>query len=167
MYNEVTYVAKPGNNVARYFLLGCAGTAAILIALANMVQRFSGVISFVAFFFAVAAIYIYTRYIIIEYCYQIVNLGVPSMVVCAVTGNKSRTMSRIDIAAITEVRRLTLSEYRAYKRDKGVLKYNYSPTMMPSALYLVRMRSEQENADIFIEANEDFASRLREVCNLF
>ena len=154
-------MAKPSNNVAKHLLLALAGSAIIFIAVANMVDRFSGLISFGAFLFAVAAIYVYTRYVGIEYCYQILNLGVPSVVVSLITGKRSRTMARIDVSSITEVRRVTLKEYRAYKRENGVLKYNYSPTLMPSALYLVRMRSEHENADIFIEADELFASKLR------
>lgn len=162
MYNELTYKVRSSNNVAKHFLLALAGTAIILIALSNMVDHFSGLICFGAFIFAVAAIYIYTRYMGIEYCYQIANLGVPTMVVSVISGKRSRTMARIDISSITEVQRLTLSEYRAYKSEKGILKYNYFPTMLPSAVYLVRMRSEHENADIFIEANERFASALRE-----
>lgn len=160
MYNETSYTAKPSNKVAKYVLLGLSGSALIFVIAARISEKLSGLIWLGAFAFIVSALFIYTRYLGVEYCYQITNAGVPSLVVSQITGNRSRTMARIDLDSITELRYMTRDEYRAHKCDSAVVKYNYFPTMMPSHLYLISMRSEHERADIFIEADESFASAL-------
>ncbi len=160
MLKELSYVAKATNNVARQVLIGLVGSAAIFVVASYITPKLSGLVWMVAFIFIVASIYVYTRYVGSTYLYEIADVGTPSFVISLTVGKTSRTMARIDIDSITEVRRLTGKEYRKYKCEKGVVKYSYFPTMMPTALYLISMRSPYENADIFIEADESFAKTL-------
>ena len=161
MLNEMTCYAKSKNKASGYVLLGLGGTALLLVAAAMITPKYSGLVWLVAFIFIVASIYVYTRYVGAEYCYGIVE-GVekPSFTVGMKVGNTARTMARLDLDAITEVKRLSGKEYRQYKFEKGVMKYPYFPTMFPYEVYLVSVRSEYENADVFIEADASFIEAL-------
>ena len=163
MYNETSCVVRSKNKVARYVLMGLIGSAAIFIAAASLTPRYSGLVWLVAFAFAVSAIYVFNRYVAAEFCYSILDTGVPSLVITQKVGKTVRTMARLDISSIAEVRLLSGKEYRAHKRDKGVLKYSYFPTMCPAGLYLVSVRSNYENADVFIEADESFVKAISSV----
>lgn len=161
MLNEMTSYAKSKNNASRYVLLGLGGTSLLLVLAAMLTPKYSGLVWLVAFIFVVASVYVYTRYVGAEYCYGIVEgVGKPAFTVGMRVGNTSRTVARLDLDSITEVRLLTGKEYRAYKCEKGVMKYPYFPTMYPSTLYLVSVRSDYENADVFIEADESFIEAL-------
>jgi hypothetical protein len=161
MYNEISYTAKPAGNVGKYVLMGLSGSALIFVVAANITPKFSGLVWMVAFAFVVASIYVYNRYVGAEFTYSVTDGGVPSFVVEQRVGKTVKTMARLDLCSITEVRAMSGKEYRKYKSEKGTLKYSYFPTMFPERLYLVTMRSRYENADVFIEADERFISYLR------
>ena len=162
MYNnEFSYVSKPRNKAAKYVLMGLAGSALIFVVLANLTPKYSGLVWMVAFAFIVASIYVYNRYVGAEFCYSVENVDVLSFIVTQRVGKTVRTMARLDVSAIIEVRAMTGEEYRKYKCDKDVAKYSYFPTMFPKTLYLVRVRSHFEKADVFIESNADFALALK------
>ena len=161
MYNEISYTAKPKNKVAKYVLMGLSGSALIFVIASMLTPKYSGLVWMVAFAFIVSSIYVFNRYVGAEFCYSLTDAGVPSFVVTQRVGKTVRTMARLDLDSITEIRLLTGEEYRKYKCEKGVLKYSYFPTMRPDTLYLVSMRSAYENADLFIEADESFALAIR------
>ena len=161
MINEITCYAKSKNNASRYLLLGLGGTALLFVLAAMLTPKYSGLVWLVAFGFVVAFIYVYTAYVGAEYCYGIVEgVGRPAFTVGMRVGKTARTMARLDLDTITEIRMLTGKEYRAYKCEKGVIKYSYFPTMYPATVYLVSVRSTYENADVFIEADESFIEAL-------
>ena len=160
MSNEISYVAKSDGKLAKNVLFGLIGSSIIFIAAANNAPKLSGLLWMVAFSFIVASIYVYTRYVGAEYCYSIVDYGTPSLVVTQKVGRTVKTMARIDIDSITEVRYLSRKEIKAYVPRKGVVRYSYHPTMCPSGIYLVRMHSFGEDADLFIEVSNDFAAEL-------
>ena len=161
MRNELSYIAKSTNKVAKYVSLGCIGSALIVSLAGKIADVYAGLFALGVFAFIVAAIYIYTRYVGVEFCYQITEYSVPTLVISQLSGNRSRTVARIDIDSITDVKRLTYKEYRELrKREKSIPKYSYFPTMMPSTICFIAMRSEHENADIFVEADDSFISAL-------
>lgn len=161
MPEEMICYAKSKNNASRHVLLGLLGSSLLSVLAAMLTPKYSGLVWMVAFSFIVASIYVYNRYVGAEYCYGIVEgPGRASFTVGMKVGKTSRTMARLDLDAITEVRKMTGKEYRAHKCEKGVMKYPYFPTMFPSEVYLVSVRSEYEKADVFIEANEEFAAAL-------
>jgi hypothetical protein len=162
MYNnEISYVAKPKTKLAKSILIGLIGSSVIFVIAANLTNKFSGIVWTVAFAFMVATIYVYTRYVGAEYCYSITSYNTPSLIVTQKVGNTVKTMARIDLDSITEVRLLTREDLKKYKHERGVVRYSYNPTMCPSEIYLVSMRSAYENADLFIETDGEFAAALR------
>jgi hypothetical protein len=161
MVEEMTCNAKSKNNASKYVLLGLGGTSMLFVVAAMMTPRFSGLVWSVAFVFIVSSIYVYTRYVGSEYSYGIIDgAGRPSFTVSLKVGKTERTLARLDLDAIIEVRRLTGKEYRDYKPERGIIKYTYFPTMFPSDVYLVVIRSSYEKADVFVEVDEKFAEAL-------
>ncbi len=161
MFNEISMIAKPASKAAKYVFVGLVGTALILVLSIYFGAPFSGIIWTVALVFVTAALYVYNRHIASEYCYELNTYGgKESFVINMRVGKTVRTLARLDLDAVTEVRRLDGKEYRAYKCEKGVFKYPYFPTMFPNSVYLVSIRSVNENADLFIEASEEFAREL-------
>ena len=161
MVDEKVYLAKPKNKTGKSVFLGLLGTSMILALTANFIQKYSGIVWVFALGFITATIYVYNRFVGSEYRYTINNDGGrPSFAVGMQVGKTARTMARVDLSSIKELRRMSRDEYRTYKCDKGVVKYPYFPTMFAEEVYLVAVRSEYEQADIFIEADAEFISAL-------
>ena len=161
MVEEMICYAKSKNNASKYVLLGLGGTSLLFVVAAMMTPRFSGLVWAVAFVFIVSSIYVYTKYVGAEYSYGIIDgAGRPSFTVALKVGKTERTLARLDLDAITEVRRLNGKEYRDYKPERGIIKYTYFPTMFPSEVYLVVIRSNYEQADVFVEVDDKFAEAL-------
>lgn len=152
---------KAKNNAARSVLFGLLGTSAILVAAAMYSPKLTGLIWMVALGFITATIYVYNRHVGSEYYYDIgMDGGKESLVVSMRVGKTLKTLARLDISSVTEVRRMTRKEFRSHKCERGVFKYPYFPTMFPTEVYLVSVRSEFEKIDLFLELNEDFAKAL-------
>ena len=161
MVNEMVYTAKPQNKTSKSVFLGLLGTSMLLVLAAMIIPKYTGIVWMFALGFITATIYVYNRFVGSVYRYEINNEGGrPSFAVAMQMGNTARTMARVDLSSIIEVKRMSRAEYRAHKCDKGSLKYPYFPTMFAPEVYLVAIRSEFENADIFIEASEEFISAL-------
>ena len=161
MLNEISVCVKPANKTGKYVFLGLIGTALILACATYLGAPYSGVLWTVALVFITAAIYVYNRHVVSEYYYELrVDGGVESLVISMRVGKTVRTLARLELNALTEVKRLDGKEYRKYKCEKGVYKYSYFPTMFPESVYLVSIRSEHESADLFIEVSEEFAREL-------
>ena len=161
MHNEFSMTAKPKSKLAHKVLLGLIGSSVIFVAAAELTPKLSGIIWTVAFVFIVATLYVYNRYVGAEFCYSVENVGTPSLIVTQRVGKTVKTLARLDISSIKEIRRMTREEHRTYKCDRVVNRYSYFPTMCPDEIYLVTIRSTYENADLFIEIDENFASALR------
>ena len=161
MANELFLGVRSKNNIAKYVMLGLLGSSIIFSVAAIIATSYTGLIWMVAFAFVTATIYVYNRYVGTEYCYSINDYGSSTTFeVCMRNGKTSRTMARLDLYAIRDVKKLSGKEYRAYKREKGVFKYAYFPTMFPNEVYLVSVRSEHESADVFVEINDELAKAL-------
>ena len=161
MTDKAFYSAKSKNGTARAVFLGLLGTSMLLALAAIISPVFSGIIWLFALISVTATIYVYNRYVGAEYGYTVSDdYGSRLLIIDMRIGKTVRTMARLELNSLTEVRRMTGKEYREYKCEKGVMKYPYFPTMRPDEVYLVSIRSEHENADIFIEVDENFAAVL-------
>lgn len=161
MTDKAFYSAKSKNGTARAVFLGLLGTSMLLALAAIISPVFSGIIWLFALISLTATIYVYNRYVGAEYGYTVSDdYGSRLLIIDMRIGKTVRTMARLELNSLTEVRRMTGKEYREYKCEKGVMKYPYFPTMRPDEVYLVSIRSEHENADIFIEVDENFAAVL-------
>ena len=161
MVKEMVYTAKPKNKTAKSVFMGLLGTSMLFVLAAMMSPKYTGIIWMVALGFITATIYVYNRFVGSEYCYAINNDGGrPSFTVSMQMGKTVRTLARVDLSSIAEVKKMSRAEYRAHKCDKGVMKYPYFPTMFADEVYLVAIRSEYEQADILIEADAEFITAL-------
>ena len=161
MANQISVSVRTKSNLARYVMLGLLGSSAIFTLASLNAKSYTGIWWTVTFCFVTATIYVYNRYVGSEYIYSVNNdSGIPSFEITMRIGKTARTMARLDLYTITEVRKVSGQDYRAHKCEKGTLKYSYFPTMRPAELYLVLVRSPHENADVFVEINEELASVL-------
>lgn len=161
MIDEISYLAKSKNKKAKSVFIALLVTSGIVTFVANFTDKYSGIIWVFALAFITATIYVYNRYVGSEYCYAINNDGGrPSFVVSMKVGKTVRTVARVDLNSIVEIRKMSGEEFRAHKCDKGTVKYPYFPTMFTDEVYLLAIRSEYENSDVFIEADADFISAL-------
>ena len=161
MTNEMIYFAKAKTNTAKKVLFGLLGTSVLLIVATYLTKKYSGIIWVLALGFITATIYVYNKYVASEYRYEIVNFeSKPVFTVSMRVGKTERTMARLDLCDVTEIRKMSRDEYRLHKCDKGVLRYSYFPTMFAKEVYFICVRSEYENADVFIEIDEAFAAKL-------
>jgi hypothetical protein len=157
MIDEAFYSAKSKNRAARSVFLGLLGTSMLFALAAIITPKFSGIVWFFALVSITATIYVYNRYVGAEYGYTLSNdCGSRLLIIDMRIGKTVRTMARLELHSLTEVRRMTGKEYRSYKCEKGVMKYPYFPTMRPDEVYLVSFRSDYESIDVFIEADENF-----------
>ena len=162
MLNEISMSAKAKTKTSRYVFLGLLGTALIFV-IAARIGAYSGILWSVAFCFIVAAIYVYNRFVGSEYYYEIkMDGGIESLVVSLRVGKTVKTLARVDLDSITEVRHMTRKERAKYKGELGCVRYSYFPTMFSEDVYLVAVRSEYEKSDILIEIDGPFASALTE-----
>ena len=161
MIKEAIYTARPRTKAAKSVFLGLLGTSLLLVVAANISPVYSGIIWLVALGFITATIYVYNRYVGAEYCYEVSESGGrPSFIINMRIGKTVRTMARVDLYAITEVKKMTREEYRAHKSGRDVARFPYFPTMFSDEVYLVCVRSHHEKADLFIEADGDFVATL-------
>lgn len=152
---------KAKNDAARSVLFGLLGTSAIFVIAAMYSSMLTGVLWIIALAFITATIYVYNRHVGSEYYYDIgMDGGKESLVVSMRVGKTVKTLARLDISSVTEVRRMTRKEFRSHKCERGVFKYPYFPTMFPTEVYLVSIRSDHEQLDLFLELDEDFAKAL-------
>lgn len=161
MNNEFSCSVTPRNKVAKYVLGGLLGSSAIFVTAAILTPKYSGLVWMVAFIFIVASIFVYNRYVGAEFCYSVERLDGHVLIISQKVGNTVKTMARLDIESIEDVRYLTYKELRAHKCPRDVVKYSYYPTMHPAGLYLVFVRSRYEVAEVLIDVDETFASALK------
>ena len=162
MINESTVRPKPQNNNAKIaflvtMLLFLLSTVGYILA-----DKYKGIIGLVAICFLTTSILFYTKYIAPVFSYDIMldSEGIPLFVVRQVVGKRQATLARIEIADIRDARIETREERKNHKTPGGVLKYNYGPTLNPPMACRIFLKSRYENAEIIIEASEEYKDML-------
>ncbi len=160
---EFSVHPKSQSDRAKYMFFAMLGSGLLIFFLSMLLQRFRGVVSFVGMIFIVGAVYIYTKYMGAEYYYDItVPDETPFFIIRHVIGKRSSTLCRVELSSILSVSKLNREQMKAHKTEEGVARYSYFPTMSPETVYLVKVRSSLEKADIFIEGTDEFAKVLME-----
>ena len=161
--NDIYSHAKASNNKARRLFYIFLLVAAALTVFYLLIDRYKGVVGLFAVAAIVLATFLYTKYIGVEYFYDLTSdsEGVPVFVVRQVSGKRSSTLCRLDLWSIVKVERLTAKERSAHKTERGMKKYFYLPTLSPESVVLITARSSYENAEIFIEVSDEFADMLK------
>lgn len=152
---SVRPVAK--NNGARTLFFALLGAAAASLAVSYFAPLYKGIIQLLSLLLLVGAVMIYTRYVGAFYLYEVAfdSEETPIFVVIQVSGKRRSALCRVDLADIADIKQLSSEEYRAYKTELGMKRYNYTPTLHPSEVYLMQVRSRTERADVFLEISEE------------
>ena len=168
MINESTVRPKPQNNNAKIvflvtMLLFLLSTVGYILA-----DKYKGIIGLVAICFLTTSILFYTKYIAPVFFYDIMldSEGIPLFVVRQVVGKRQATLARIEIADIRDAIIETREERKNHKTPGGVLKYNYGPTLNPPMACRIFLKSRYENAEIIIEASEEYKDMLLSYANI-
>ncbi len=164
MIKEISVKPKPQNNIAKivFSVTLALSLAAVIIYLS--VDKYKGIFGFVAMLILVSAILIYTKYISPVFYYDIMLEGgeIPIFVVRQSVGKRQTTLCRIALSDIASISHETREERRKHKTQKGVMKYNYAPTMFPAEVYRITTAGKYERAEIVIEGTSEFIACLTE-----
>ncbi len=154
--------AKPSNNNAKNIFVGLLGAAAMIMVAYFTAESYKGIIGLFAVVAITAAVLVYTKYIGVEYYYDITSdsNGSPVFVVRQIIGKRQTTLCRVDLHNITKIERISREEKRKHKTEARYKKYSYLPTIAPAYSLLIKLHSESENAEIFIEAPDEFGNLL-------
>ena len=153
---------KSSNANAQKLFYALLCVAALLFVAYCTTPLYKGIIGLVCVAAITAAVLIYTKYVGVEYFYDITfdSEGTSVFVVRQVTGKRSSTMCRIDLSSIVKIERLDAAAKKAHKPEAGYTSYFYLPTLSPESVLMLKVSSRREHAEIFIEANDEFASLL-------
>jgi hypothetical protein len=167
MINEFSVSPKPQNNNAKIAVLISFLVSALIIAVSVSLEKYRGLVAVFSLVSLTVMILVYTKYISSSFCYDVFidTDGVPLFVVRQVTGKKSVTLCRVELAGITEVKRLSKSERKKEKRDKDTLLYTYPPTLFPEHVIKLSLVGYRAKSEIIIEGSEDFAHLLDAYAN--
>ena len=166
MIREFSTHAKPTNNKAKVAFFVFIILAAIDMVAYALMRRLgvnkSGLVGVFVIVFITVAIYYYTRYVGAAYFYEVTfdSFGTPVFVVRQLTGKRSSTLCRINVADIRRAIHETPKEYKAHKTPFDYKKYNYVPTVYPNETYRLIIAGRHEKAEIIIECTAEFASML-------
>ena len=153
---------KSSNTNAQRLFYSLLCVAALLFVVYCTTPLYKGIVGLVCVATITAAVLIYTKYVGVEYFYDITfdSDGRSVFIVRQVTGKRSSTLCRVDLSSIVKVERLDSSAKKAHKTEAGYLKYSYLPTLAPESVLLLKISSRREHAEIFIEASDEFAALL-------
>lgn len=168
MITPFSIIPKAQNKLAKYVMTSCFCSCFICVVVSMMLEKYKGLADIAALAFATAGIFFYNKYIYTTYAYEVVfdTDGTPVFVVRH-TGRKSlATLCRIELSSIVDVKLLSKEERRDLPVDRTIPRYVYCPTMCPDAVYMIKMRSLSENADVFVELTDEAASLLMQYARI-
>ena len=162
MISEVSLRPVPKNKNARHLFFALLGLAAASVVGSYFSPHYKGVIQLGSLLLLVAAVLIYTRYVGSTYSYEVGfdTEQTPIFVVTQLSGTRRSALCRVDLADIASLEKLSYEQYRAYKCEVGTKRYNYTPTLMPPEVYLMRVRARTERADVFLEISDALCQTL-------
>ena len=162
MIKDFSVIPKPQNKKSVVLMSVFFVLAIIALAVTFFLEKYKGVVGMIILASLTTAILIYTKYVSVVFHYDIIGEGVdePLFVVRQTVGKKNVTLCRIALADITSVKRETAAERRAHKTPMGVMRYVYTPTLMPSWSFRITVSSRYEKAEIILEITEEFAQML-------
>ena len=111
------------------------------------------------------AIFIYTKYVSVDFYYDVIvdEVEEPLLVVRQQIGKRTVTLCRVPLADIVSVTKETKEERRAHKRERGVGLYLYSPTLSPDVSYRIFVSNRYERSEVVLEGSDEFFSKIKEL----
>lgn len=167
MIREFSTKANPENNNARIAFSVLIALSAIVTAIYLFVERYKGLVGLAVMILLVSAIYIYTRYVGVQYYYDITfeHTGEPLFVVRRTVGKKSSTLARVALRDITYIKREKREETKSHKTPYGYRKYFYTPTLIPTSVTRIAVINQYEKAEIVVEISDEYTSLLSAYAN--
>lgn len=164
MINEFSVHPKPQNNNAKIIFGVCLIIAFAFILASSFFTLYKGVIAFAGVCFIITALIFYTKYMAVEFIYDVMIVdGIPLLVVRQITGKRQSTLCRVELADVTDVTTESREVRRAHKTPVGVRKYNYTPTVSPAEVHRLTVSNKYERAEIVLEGSREFADNLRAI----
>ncbi len=157
MISEFAVRPVPKNKNARTLFFVLLGAAAATVGVSYFLTAYKGIVQLGSLILLVAAVVIYTRYIGVVYSYEVSfdGDGTPIFVVCQFSGKRRTSLCRVDLGDISEIETLSAEKYRAYKTEQGTKRYNYTPTLFPPEVNLMKVRGRFERADVILELSAE------------
>ena len=162
MIKEITVHPKAKNHKARIAFLICILISAICFVTSALIAKYKGVVAFAGAGAFVSAMLFYTKYISVEFYYDIAfdSEGTPIFVVRQLIGKRQTTLCRLDLSSIVRIEYETAKERKVHKTEFGFVKYVYAPTLFPAESYRITARSRYEKCEIIIECSKEFSELL-------
>ena len=138
---------------------------AALFVVSTQIERFRGLVAMAALLFLVSALLVYTKYVSVDFYYDIMNdeSGEGLFVVRQTVGRRSITLCRISLSDIVKIEKESREQRKAHKTERGVAKYFYTPTLSPSVSYRIFAKNRHESSEIIVEGSDEFIAMLTEL----
>ena len=163
MIKELSVHVKPKGNKGKLLFTALMLVAATVVLVSMFIERYKGVVGLVGMIAIVIATWIYTRYIAVEYYYDVTfdSSGEPIFIVRQIIGKRQSTLSRISLADIVDVTLQDAAERKAHKTPRDTRRYVYVPTVFSERVCRITTKNRYEKAEVLIEVSDEFASLLR------
>lgn len=164
MINEITVRPKPQNNKAKTVFFVALLVSVAVFAVSMFIPHYKGVVALVGMLGIVTAILIYTKYVSVEFRYDVTfdRDETPIFVVRQLIGRRETTLCRIALKDVIKIEKEDKETRKKHITEKETSVYSYNPTLMPDIVYRITSRSEQERAEIIIECSDEFAALLED-----
>lgn len=135
-----------------------------LVVLSVQLSVAKGLVSLGAVIGLTAAMFVFIRYILVEYAYSVTRGADDEavFVVTRTTGKRISTMCCVRMAELVSVEMLDKEKKKQHTPDPKALKYNFAPSMSPETVYLIKTASRTARCEIIIEGTNELAARLLE-----
>lgn len=155
---------KAQNKNSKIFMCIFFAVAAVAIIISSFMQRYTWILGLVALASITTAILMYTKYVSVDFYYDVLTDGEePLLVVRQSVGKRSVTMCRVPLADIVSIKKETKEERKAHKREPGVLLFVYAPTLFPAVSYRVFVSNKYEKSEVILEGSDDFFIKLTDL----
>lgn len=160
MINEFSVTPKPQNNKAKSYLLALLLLGTLILLVSASLEAYRGLIAVFSLVPFTLAILIYTKYILAKYVYDVFTDtdGVPLFTVRQITGKRSVTLCRVELASIIKAETETKKDSQKAKRESSVPLYSYCPTLFPEKRIRLTLVGYNAKSEVLIEGNDDFCA---------
>lgn len=161
MIGEFSMLVKPKNKNGTVAFLCSLTVGLILFVLSASLERYRGVVALVAVIFIVYALYVFTKYVSIEYHYDIAIIdGEPMLIVRQRIGKRNSVSCRILLSEITDVKYETREQRAAHKTPEEYKRYVYTVTMGVADTVRLTVNSRYEKCEVVLECGIEVADYL-------
>lgn len=163
MIKEFSIKAKPSSATAKILFGVLLAAAAVCVVISMAIEGYKGLVSTAALVFITSAVFVYTKYIGVEYYYDILAEGQdePLLVVRQISGKRASTLACVALADISDIKVEADSERSAHKTPAGYRKYSYLPSISPKRSVRITLKSRHECAEILLEISDEIAELLK------